>query len=323
MKDPRDLISYLENVGPVYLQTHDFPDHDSVAAAFGLQRLLAIFGIESRIVYEGDIQRESLLELIRRLSIDVREAGTYDMTEGDIIAIVDGCKGNKNVVDLIGREVAVIDHHETCSPEDVAFVDIRSNLGACSTIVYTYFRDLGVPVPGDVATALLTGIDADTSLMTRGVSQEDLEAYSSLYVLADVAFVNTNLRNSIQVKDLDFFKKALERVSINGSVLFCYFDDGCNQNLMGILGDFFLTLREIDFVVLCARNSGVINFSVRSERPEWNAGLIVRKLLSGIGFGGGHAEMAGGIIKNVSLFGEKEFMWKVHEQLGIAYRDPV
>ena len=48
--------------------------------------------------------------------------------------------------------------------------------------------------------------------------------------------------------------------------------------------------------MLCARNRGVINISVRSEREEWNASRVVQAALQGIGFGGGHADMAGGII---------------------------
>jgi hypothetical protein len=36
---------------------------------------------------------------------------------------------------------------------------------------------------------------------------------------------------------------------------------------------------------------------VRSEREEWNASRVVQRALHGIGFGGGHADMAGGIIR--------------------------
>jgi nanoRNase/pAp phosphatase (c-di-AMP/oligoRNAs hydrolase) len=311
MKNPNELITFLKNKGLIYIQTHNFPDHDSIASAFGLQYLFAQFGIQSRIIYDGNVQRESLIQLIERLSIEVTDAAACNIGENDNIVIVDGCKGNKNVTDLIGREVAVIDHHEVCSPEDITFIDIRPNYGACSTIIFKYFSELGIPIPGEVATALFAGIAADTSLMTRGVEQEDIEAYASLYVKADAPFVNSNLKNSIQVKELAFFREAIDRVRINDRVLFCFFEDGCNQNLMGILGDFFLTLREIDFVVLCARNGSVINFSARSERMEWNAGFIVQKLLAGIGFGGGHAEMAGGIVKEPSLFDQEEFFANV------------
>jgi nanoRNase/pAp phosphatase (c-di-AMP/oligoRNAs hydrolase) len=315
MKKIRELIDYLKDKGTVYIQTHNFPDHDAIAAAFGLQYVFEKFGIQSRITYEGSIQRGSLWNLIRRVYIDVIEASKLEMSEEDIIVIVDGCKGNKNVTDLAGREVAVIDHHDVESPDDVLFVDIRQRYGSCSTIIFEYFRELDIPLTADISTALLTGLDVDTSLMTRGVEQEDLEAWASLYIKADTAFVNSNLKNSIQVKELAFFRKALDNVRIHDRILFCYFANGCNQNLMGILGDFFLTLIEIDFVVLCARNEAVINFSVRSERKEWNAANIIQKLLVGIGFGGGHAEMSGGIIKDTDAFDEDSFFTKLTDLL--------
>ena len=72
------------------------------------------------------------------------------------------------------------------------------------------------------------------------------------------------------------------------------------QNLLGILGDFFISLEEAEFVVLCARNANVINVSVRSEREDWNASRVVQKALDGIGFGGGHADMAGGMIRELA-----------------------
>ncbi len=316
MKNPRELIDLLAGKGPVFVQTHNFPDHDSIASAYGMQNLMAAFGIPSRIIYDGSVQRESLNGLIKRLGMETFEASGVPMTETDTIVIVDGCKGNKNVTDLPGREVAVIDHHEVASPDGVTYADIRPGYGACSTIVCEYFRELGIEMTKNVATALLVGLEVDTALMTRGVELQDLEAYSYLYVRADTQYISSHLRNSIQVKDFDFYRKALDRVRIDGSVLFCYFDDGCNQNLMGVLGDFFLTASEIDMVCLCAKNSGVINFSMRSEKKEWNAAAIMQRLLSGIGFGGGHADMAGGIIKDASLFDEDGFFARLVSLLG-------
>jgi hypothetical protein len=132
--------------------------------------------------------------------------------------------------------------------------------------------------------------------MTRQVGLDDIRAYADLYPRANVRLENSILRNSIQTKDLAFYRHALTNVEIRDRIAFCWFPEGCNQNLLGILGDFFISVEEAEFVILCARNNGVINVSVRSEREEWNASQVVQRALSGIGFGGGHADMAGGII---------------------------
>jgi nanoRNase/pAp phosphatase (c-di-AMP/oligoRNAs hydrolase) len=307
----KEFIASLPRERPVYLQTHNYPDHDAVASGFGFQYILSQFGISSRIIYDGDIQRESLLSLISRLKIDIKDESSYLLENDDKIIIVDGCKGNKNVTDLVGEEIGFIDHHEVRSPDNVLFVDIRFRYGSCSSIIFTYFRDLALDIPRDVASALLAGLLVDTDLMTRKVSEADIEAYVALYSKADVQFVNSNLRNNIQVKDLDFYRKAIEKVRITKRVAFCYFEDGCNQNLMGILGDFFLSVSEIDVVILCAKNDDVINFSLRNEVEALNAAAIVQELLQGIGFGGGHADMAGGIVKDIHLFDEESFYKKI------------
>lgn len=315
MKNIYELFSLIENEKYIYIQTHNFPDHDSIASGFGLSYILKTRGIPSHLIYEGVAQRDSLKEMIRELNIPIKPAKEYNIKKDDRIIIVDGCKGNKNVTDLIGDEVAVIDHHETESPDDVRFSDIRPSYGACSSIIYSYFDELKLEIPRDIATALMIGLEVDTSLMTRGVSEKDVIAYSGLYVLSDMKFVNSLLRNYIQVKDLEFYKMAIEKVQIQDKYAFCYFDSGCNQNLLGIIGDFFLSINEVDFVFLCANNNSVINFSLRSEMHKWNAAIIVQEVLKDIGFGGGHGDMAGGIIKDKHFFTEEKILARLSDAL--------
>jgi len=288
----------------LYLQTHNFPDHDAVASAFGLQTLFRTLGVETQIIYEGEIQRQSLHEMIRQLGIRITHNEHHGLTEKDKILIVDGCKGNKNVTDLIGDEIAVIDHHRTSASDDVPFSDIRPGYGACASIVASYFEDLSVEVPRNVATALMIGINMDTALLTRGVSEDDIDQYSRLYKISDVRLQNTVLRNYIQTKDLEFYRHVIENVTINSGIAYCFFEKGCNQNLMGILGDFLLALEEVDFVILGARNRDKVNYSLRSEEEKWNAAAIIQEALQGIGFGGGHFDMAGGIIQDLAGFDE-------------------
>jgi len=298
-----DLIDFLSGAGRrVLVQTHNFPDHDAIAAAFGLQQLFKAKGIDSKIVLEGTIQRDSLREMISALGIEVIPTEEAGLRKEDYIVVVDGCKGSKNVADLIGEEIAVIDHHEVVCPEDVRYRDIRPDCGACSTIIGGYYQELGVPMVQRTATALMIGICMDTALLTRGVSEDDIQVYATLFPLANITLQNSILRNYIQTKDLTFYRYALEHAQIEENTVCCYFPDGCNQNLLGVLGDFFLALREVSFVILYAKNEGVINFSIRSERAGANAALIIQEVLKGVGFGGGHADMAGGIIKDLSLF---------------------
>jgi nanoRNase/pAp phosphatase (c-di-AMP/oligoRNAs hydrolase) len=310
-----ELLSIVRSraSGRLFIQTHDFPDHDAVASAFALKELLAVSGIMADIVYAGAVQRDSLLRMIDRLGVGLIPAANAGMTSADPVVIVDGCKYNKNVTDLIGDEIAVVDHHQVERPEGVPFCDIRSNLGSCSTLILSYYAEAGVRVSREAATALMIGLSMDTALMTRGVSEEDVTAYAHLFPVADMRLVNSILRNYIQVKEMPFYRSAIDRVSIEQGVACCYFPEGCSQNLLGILGDFFLSFQEIDFVALFASNSGKVNVSMRCEIDSLNAAQVMRLVLEGIGFGGGHADMAGGIIPDAAGFNESFFFSRVRE----------
>jgi len=301
-----DLINELKKEKRIFIQTHNFPDHDAVASAYGLSKILLEFGIKTYIIYKGEIQRDSLIKMIESLNININKYEEFDIRDQEKIIVVDGCTGNSNVEELDGDEILVIDHHDVNKPENVKYVDIRSSYGACSTIIYTYYKQIGKNIPKDVATALIIGLNVDTAQLTRGVSEEDVNAFHSLYLEANIPLVNSILRNNIKIKDLNFYKFLLNNIKFDSTVAFCYFEDGCNQNLLGILGDFVLSLDEIDFVILCAKNNGVINFSIRNEKSKLSAADIIKDALKGIGFGGGHTDMAGGIIKDITKLNEEK-----------------
>jgi nanoRNase/pAp phosphatase (c-di-AMP/oligoRNAs hydrolase) len=67
------------------------------------------------------------------------------------------------------------------------------------------------------------------------------------------------------------------------------------------LSDFILSLVEVEVsIIYCVREDGW-KFSVRSERSDVDAGELTHRALEGLGEGGGHATMAGGMIPNENL----------------------
>ncbi|MBU3915718.1 DHH family phosphoesterase, partial [bacterium] len=293
-----ELMDFLRGEKHVFIQLHNFPDHDAVSSGYGLQYLFKQFGIVSHLVYEGELQRNSLKRVIMELNIELTHIDNAKMQKEDKIIIVDGCKGNKNVRDFHGDEVAIVDHHQVACPEDVEFSDIRPGYGACSTIVASYFKELDIKIPKEIATTFMIGINTDTSHLTRSFSKQDQETYFECYSIADIEYLNSILRNYIEVQDLRFYQYLINNMRYFKRTAFCYFPDGCDKNLLGILGDYALALDKVDFVTLCARNGTVINFSVRNENLEWDASRLIDEVLKGVGFSGGHAEMAGGIIND-------------------------
>lgn len=301
------LIDTLKKSDSVFIQPHNFPDHDAIASAFGLQHLLINFNVHADICYDGIIERHNLHQMIKDLGIRVYSQDKAKLRKDSLIVIVDGCKYNKNVTDLFGIEIAVIDHHQVESPDDVEYSDIRSNYGSCSTIIAEYFTELNIKIPKSAATAMLIGLNIDTASLKRGVSHQDIIAFEKLWNEADIDYVNRIMMNNLSVNDMPYFKKSIENLMIEKNFGFIFLDQGCPKNLMGITCDFFLGLEELDFIVIAAKTEKGINFSTRSELKKWNAAIILNQALSGIGNGGGHDNMAGGFMPDSCISSDELF----------------
>lgn len=291
-----ELLEILDKKHPIVIQTHNYPDHDAVASGFALLWLLRRKNIRAVLCYAGLIESWSLSEAIRQLEIPILRADEIEITPDSQIIIVDGFMGNRNMSDLPGNELAVIDHHQPPETPGCPFADIRPDYGSCSTILYTYIRDSDVEIDRNVATALLMGIMMDTGYLTRGVSLHDFEAYGKLFSAGDWDTGNKILNNSLSMSDLPVFRRGIESARIQGDMCFLYFCEEKTSEVMGLLADFFLRVREIHVVVIVYNKSGEVTLSVRSEDPKRPARKIIQRALRDIGSGGGHVHMGGGSI---------------------------
>lgn len=281
----------------VYIQTHNFPDPDAIASAYGLQKLLGIYGVESKLCYDRRIDKLSASKMLDIFQIQMLpyESLVADMQETDRIICVDSQKHAGNVTDFIGDEVACIDHHPTFVPMEYKYQDIRIT-GACATLIAEYYAQSGNKPDSDVATALLYGLKMDTLQFTRGVTELDIQMFGFLFPLCDQEKLTDLERNNMEFTDLKAYGAAIESIELYDTVGFSCIPFSCPDALMGILSDFILALIEVETaVVFCFRKDG-IKLSVRSEDPAIHAGNLLHTALKDIGNVGGHASMAGGLI---------------------------
>lgn len=304
------LRDSLEIHRSVVVQTHNYPDHDAVASAFGLHALLSEAGYRCSMCYGGDLQSNSLRETLSAFDVPISRCETMSIPQDAQIVLVDGFMGNKNVIGLPGEEVAVIDHHAPPEQPRCKYADIREDYGSCSTIIYEYFRQSTVELAPRIATAFMMGIMMDTGFLTRGVSQHDLSAFTELYFVGDWQRGSYLLNNSLSVRNLPIFREALEASRFMSDCCFVLLKRESSSEIMGILADFLLRLQEIHFVVIANTLPEEHRLSVRSEDPDRPASLIVRRALDGIGSGGGHIHMGGGVIPADAFPGENE-LWSL------------
>ena len=104
-----ELVSRIGS-NNVVIQTHNFPDPDAIASAFGLQYLLSTRKIPSDIVYFGKIDKFTFRLMADELHITTFPADEYESAEDDYVINVDGQRNSANFTDLTGHEIACIDH---------------------------------------------------------------------------------------------------------------------------------------------------------------------------------------------------------------------
>lgn len=284
----------------VYIQTHNYPDQDALASAYGLKYLLEAKGIEATICYKGQVDKLNTIAMMEDLNIaTVYIDDDEQMNATSKIIIVDGQKGNANVEDFIGDEVACIDHHKMQETDMYQFFDIRSDAGACSSIIASYFVENNIEMPVNVATALLYGVKMDTNNLSRGVSELDIDMFYMLFKKANRDSIRKFDCCSLQMDDLKAYSAAIENLRVFGNVGIVNIGKDCGEAILGTMSDFIMSLDEVTFSVVYSYRAGGIKFSVRNEEIGLDAATVIRECLSGYGSGGGHATMAAGFVPNV------------------------
>lgn len=295
-----ELITYIEHKH-VYIQTHNFPDPDAIASAFGLQKLLSKKGINATLCFSGKIDRHSTQMMLTFFSIDFTNIDDIEsLTEDDEVILVDSQKGNSNIRDMIGNEIICIDHHpasdESIDPSLYRFTDIRPEVGACASIIASYFYENNVHMDSITATVLCYGIKMDTSGLSRGVSQLDLDMFYKLYQRCNPGYIASLEHSVLKLDDLKAYAAAINSINVVGDVSFANAGHNCPEALIASVSDFMIQLQEVEFSVVYSFKKDGVKLSIRSVDRGYNAGVITEKALTKIGSGGGHPQMAGGFI---------------------------
>jgi nanoRNase/pAp phosphatase (c-di-AMP/oligoRNAs hydrolase) len=286
----------------VFIQPHNVPDPDAISASLGLYYLLNLRGVPKvRIVYDQEIEKANSLKMLELFDVPmIRAADAHTLGTEDWAVLVDAQKGNANITDLPTDEVAVIDHHEYTGNHGYRFEDVRPEIGSCSAIIAEYYFENNIPPPRDIATALLYGIFMDTDKLTRGASALDIDMFYRLYALSDIAKIVELQGNEIAPNDLVLYADAFRGVEIYDELgflrLIC-----ANDSLLGAAGDIVISVSGVNIVIAYAIRENGIKLSVRSTCRRIKANDMVRRLVEGVGVGGGHDHMAGGFIPRENL----------------------
>lgn len=281
----------------IVVQCHDNPDADAIASGFGVYKYLKDHGKKAAFVYGGRylIQKSNLVLMVSELHIPITHVD--ELEEPDLLITVDCQYGEGNVTKFAAKNVAVIDHHQVSGklPE---MSDVRSNLGACSTLVRELLQAEGIDINDDsnLATALYYGLLTDTGNFTEISHPLDKD-------LRDDAEFNrstiTRFRNSnLSLAELEIAGSALLAYSYNEDYRYSVVEaKPCDPNILGMISDLMLEVDAVDTCLVYSVLPFGVKISVRSCIKEVKASELAEFITDGIGSGGGHLEKAGGFIQ--------------------------
>lgn len=289
----KDLLAYDK----IVVQCHDNPDADAIASGFGVYTYLKNQGKEVRFVYGGRyvIQKSNLVLMVSELEIPIEHV--EELEKPELLVTVDCQYGEGNVTRFEAENVAVIDHHQVSGslPE---LAEVRSNLGACATVVRELLALEGIDINDDkrLATALYYGLLTDTNQFTE-ISHpldKDLRDDAAFERSLITLFRNSNL----SLKELEIAGMALIGYDYNETYRYAVVEaKPCDPNILGMISDLMLEVDSVDTCLVYSVLPFGVKISVRSCVKEVRASELAEFITAGIGSGGGHLEKAGGFIQ--------------------------
>ncbi len=296
-----DLLIY----NSIVVQCHDNPDADALASGYGVYTYLKGQGKDVRFVYGGryPIQKSNLVLMVSELKIPITHVDWLEKPE--LLVTVDCQYGEGNVTKFEAGAVAVIDHHQV-SGTLPPLSEVRSNLGACATVVRELLRLEGVDINDNkgLATALYYGLLTDTNNFAE-ISHpldKDLRDDAVFDRSMIVHFRNANL----SLRELEIAGAALMNYRYHEEYRYAVAKaEPCDPNILGMISDLMLEVDTVDTCLVYSVQPFGVKISVRSCVKEVKASEMAAFITEGIGSGGGHLEKAGGFIQMELL--EKAF----------------
>ncbi|GAA0243583.1 DHH family phosphoesterase [Haladaptatus pallidirubidus] len=304
----QDLRRTLRSIdGKLGIFMHDNPDPDAIASAVALEGLAESVGTEAETCYYGAISHQENRAFVNLLELDLRNLDPGDdLSEFAGFALVD--HSSPGVNDQLPEDTpvdVVIDHHPPTHPVEARFVDLRSGVGATSSLLADYLEHLGIDPAERVATGLLYGIRVDTKDFTREVSESDFEAAAFLLPHANTSTLERVESPSISPDTFDTISRAIRNRELDGTVLASCVGALSDRDALAQAADRLLNMDGVNVTLVFGFMQGTVYVSARARGTDVDLGETMRAAFGQIGSAGGHADMAGAQIP-LGLLGEVE-----------------
>ena len=293
------LLSVLEPYERVVAVSHVNPDPDSLASMLGIRELVQKCqpGKPVVLTVDGMIARAENRAMVELIPIPLVPIRSVPIDAGTAVVMVDTQPHTGRRSSESARPQVVIDHHETGGElEGVLFQDIRTQMGASSTIITGYLLEQKVVISPQLATALLYGIESETTGYPREACSLDDGALVWLFPRADKELLARIRNPKLPQSHFATFQRALRNAFLYRDLIVAWCGEVSQPDIVAEVADFFVRFDQVNWVLSAGRFEGALKLSLRSTDLEGEAGEVLREVVDGLGSAGGHDKRAGGMV---------------------------
>jgi nanoRNase/pAp phosphatase (c-di-AMP/oligoRNAs hydrolase) len=294
-REIKELRAMVNDGDRVAIVLQDDPDPDAMSSGMALRALLGRNKQTTPLFSFTPVTRPENRTMVHLLEIEIAPAATEELKNFDKIAMVDVQPpyfGEK-----LPRADIVIDHHPGYESGKAPFEDVRVKYGATATIMTEYLVTADEKISERLATALLYGIRSDTLQLSRRVTDDDLQAFTTLYPLANYNLLRQIDRPEFPLSFAQILARAMKRMTVKDKLIVLNLGPVQRDDLIVQMADFCLQFEGVDWVAVAGKLGNNLVISVRNHGVgRANAGEAVKAIFGEIGSAGGHRNMSKAVI---------------------------
>ena len=308
------LRAHKDTLSPLLILTHDFPDPDALAAAYGLRHLVkAAFGIEARIACRGEVGRMENKAMVRLLRIPIFRFRTAWLKQQGATALVDTQPAfSNNPFPDNRRATLILDQHPSSVPPDADLAIVDPECGATCVLVAQALLQSGLDIPNCVATALAYGILTDTLDLYRAKRQDAVETYLQVLHHSDMRLLARIQNPPRPRRFFSTLAKGIFEARLHRRLVVTHLGVVDIPDRVAQVAEFLLTYRRAQWVLVTGRHKGRLHASLRAVQRDAEAGPVLREAFQCPEDAGGHGPIAGGSCRLSAEAPEKA--WRTKEQ---------
>ncbi|MBH7668784.1 DHH family phosphoesterase [Clostridioides difficile] len=317
------LREVIQQSDQVYIMGHKYPDMDAMGAAVGVYDICKSCNKTANIVLQS--VNESIEIFINKINENNyykklfigKEEAIDNCTKNTLVVVVDTHRPNYTECEellKLSEKVVVIDHHrrgvEFINDAVLLFHEIYVSSTCEMVTELVQYMDEDVTINKLTAEGLLAGISLDTKNFAFKTGVRTFEAASYLRKVGADTIEVKKFFNS-DVKDFIIKAEIIQSTKIiNNRICLAYSSteiDSINV-IIAQTADELLNIKEVEASFVLGEKDDTIFISARSL-GQINVHVLMEKL-----GGGGHIDIAGAQLKNVSLKEAYKMVNKIIEE---------